>query len=67
MSLIADRKYTNIILGKENFDSKVLGDIIHFLTLFTGQYKAFDIFRKYVVGDMMIKQHLEFTREILHL
>ena len=55
--MIADRKYTNIILGKKNFDSKVFGDIAHFLTLFTGQYKAFDIFRKYVVGDMMINQN----------
>jgi 20S proteasome alpha/beta subunit len=57
IALIADRKYTNIILGKKNFDSKVFGDIAHFLTLFTGQYKAFDIFRKYVVGDMMINQN----------
>jgi hypothetical protein len=55
--LIADRKYTNIILGKKNFDSKVFGDIAHFLTLITGQYKAFDIFRKYVVGDMIINQN----------
>jgi hypothetical protein len=57
IALIADIKYTNIILGKKNFDSKVFGDIAHFLTLFTGQYKAFDIFRKYVVGDMMIDQN----------
>jgi hypothetical protein len=45
----ADKKYTNISLGNENFDNKVFGDATHFLRLFTGQYKASDIFRKYVV------------------
>jgi 20S proteasome alpha/beta subunit len=63
IALIADKKYTNIILGKENFDKKLFGDIAHFLTLFTGQYKAFDIFRKYVVGDMIISQnHKDITK-----
>ncbi len=57
IALIADKKYTNISLGNENFDSKVFGDAAHFLTLFAGQYKAFDIFRKYVVGDMIINQN----------
>ena len=40
IALIADKKYTNISLGKENLDSEVFGDAAHFLTLFTGQYKA---------------------------
>jgi hypothetical protein len=57
IALIADRKYTNIILGKENFDRKVFGNIAHFLILFTGQYIAFDIFRKYVIGDIIISQN----------
>lgn len=58
--LIDDRKYPNIILGKENFDfdKKVFGDIAYFLILFTSQSKAFDIFRKYiVVWDLDITKH----------
>jgi hypothetical protein len=29
IALIADTKYTDIILGKESFDKKVFGDIAH--------------------------------------
>ena len=60
--LIDDRKYPNIILGKENFDfdKKVFGDIAYFLILFTSQSKAFDIFRKYiVVWDLMVSKNRE--------
>ena len=37
IALIADRKYTSVIIGKEEFNQKVFGDIAHFLTLFTGK------------------------------
>ena len=57
IALIADRKYTSVILGREEFDQKVFGDIAHFLTLFTGVWDAFDIFRKYIVGDVIISQN----------
>jgi hypothetical protein len=61
--LIADTKYTDIMLGKESFDKKVFGDTAHFLTLFTGQLKAFDILRKYIVGDIIISQNDKDTRK----
>jgi hypothetical protein len=56
--LIDDRKYPNIILRKQNFDKKVFGDIAHIFNIIYGQYRAFDIFRKYiVVWDLMVSKN----------
>lgn len=52
--LIADKKITNTIGGKdENPGIKIYGDLGHILMGYTGAVKMFDIFRKYVVGDVI--------------
>jgi 20S proteasome alpha/beta subunit len=52
--LIADRKLTNTIGGKDDAGIKIHGDLEHILMGYTGAVKMFDIFRKYVVGDVII-------------
>jgi hypothetical protein len=52
--LIADRKLTNTTGGKDDAGIKIHGDLEHILMGYTGAVKMFDIFRKYVVGDVII-------------
>jgi 20S proteasome alpha/beta subunit len=52
--LIADKKLMNTIGGKdEDAGIKIHGDLKHILMGYTGNVKMFDIFRKYVVGDVI--------------
>jgi 20S proteasome alpha/beta subunit len=62
--LIADRKYTNVELGIEDFRNKIFGDAAHFLIQFTGKLNAFDVFRKYILGDIVIKKDYTFSNVI---
>ncbi len=61
--MIDDRKYTKVILRKENFDKQVFGDTA-FINIFKAHYKAFDAFCKYiVVGDSIVsKNHKDITK-----
>jgi 20S proteasome alpha/beta subunit len=58
--LIADRKYTDVTLGTEDFHKKTFGDAAHFLIEFTGKLSAFDVFRKYILGDIAIRKDYTF-------
>jgi 20S proteasome alpha/beta subunit len=51
--LIADKKLTNVIGGKDDEGIKIIGDLSHILIEYTGAVNMFDIFRKYVVGDVI--------------
>jgi 20S proteasome alpha/beta subunit len=62
--LIADRKYTDVRMGTEDFRKKIFGDAAHFLIEFTGKLSAFDVFRKYILGDIMIKKDYTFFNVI---
>jgi hypothetical protein len=55
-------KYTGY--GIEDFDKKIFGDAAHFLIQFTGKLNAFDVFRKYILGDIMIKKDYTFFNVI---
>lgn len=52
--LIADKKLTNVIGGKDDEGIKIIGDLRHILIGYSGAKNMFDIFRKYVVGDIII-------------
>jgi hypothetical protein len=54
ITLVADRKLTNIFGGKLEFRDKIFGDLGHFLMGYTGLEGLFDIFRKSVVGDVQL-------------
>jgi 20S proteasome alpha/beta subunit len=56
--LVADRKFTDYS-GNENpqFGQKIFGDVEHILIGYTGWERTFDIFRKYMVGDLVINRH----------
>lgn len=58
IALIADKKLTNIIGGKDDEGIKIHGDLLHILMGYTGAVKMFDIFRKYVVGDVTITRDM---------
>jgi len=51
--LVADKKLTNVIGGKDDEGIKIIGDLAHVLMGYTGAVNMFDIFRKYVVGDVI--------------
>ena len=50
--LIADRKVTDAL----GFREKIFGDLGHILTGYAGNVGIFNIFRKYMVGDMVINK-----------
>jgi len=52
--LIADKWLTNVIGGKDDERIKIIGDLRHILMGYSGAVNMFDIFRKYVVGDVII-------------
>ena len=60
--LIADRKYTNVRTGNGAFREKIFGDAAHFLIEFTGKFNAFDIFRNYIFGDILIRRDYTLMR-----
>jgi 20S proteasome alpha/beta subunit len=62
--LIADRKYTDVMTGDGDFGEKIYGDAAHFLVEFTGKFSAFDIFRKYIFGDILIRKDYTFFNAI---
>jgi 20S proteasome alpha/beta subunit len=59
--LVADKKITNTVGGKyENDGIKIYGDLGHILIGYTGAVGLFDIFRKYIVGDVnTTRNHVE--------
>lgn len=57
--LIADRKLTNIFDESVRYDNKLFGDLSHIVMGYTGAEKIFDIFRKYVVGEVIINRDNE--------
>ena len=62
--LIADRKYSSLIDREPIFDRKIFGDAAHFLIQFTGKLDAFDVFRKYILGDIVISKDYTFLNVI---
>jgi 20S proteasome alpha/beta subunit len=56
IALITDTKLTNIFGGKPRYGRKLFGDLKHMLMGYTGSEEVFDIFRKYVVGDVIINR-----------
>jgi 20S proteasome alpha/beta subunit len=55
--LIADRKITRRVNNEKlesTFKKKIAGDLSHFLISYTGPKLTFDIFRKFMVGDLAI-------------
>jgi hypothetical protein len=54
--LVADRKITHV--NNEKLEStlgkKIAGDLKHFLVSYTGPQLTFNIFRKFMVGDLII-------------
>ena len=60
--LVADRKLTNIFDESVRYDNKLFGDLSHITMGYTGAEKIFDIFRKYVVGEVIINRDNEIKR-----
>lgn len=54
--LIADTKFTDMTGGNTDHGRKIFGDIEHFLVTYSGTEYAFDIFRKYIVGDVRLPE-----------
>lgn len=52
--LIADKKLANVIGGKDDEGIKIIGDLAHILMGYSGAVNMFNVFRKYVVGDVII-------------
>jgi 20S proteasome alpha/beta subunit len=55
--LIADRKLTRKS-GEVEWKEKIFGDLSHVLVGYTGDAEMFDIFRKCIVGDVIIKRDI---------
>ena len=53
--LVADSKFTALD-ESVRYDSKLLGDLSHVTMGFTGKEKIFDVFRKCIVGDVIINR-----------
>ena len=56
MVLIADRKVSTVSGRKLRFEEKIRGDLAHLLIGYAGRVSMFDIFRKYIVGDVVIRR-----------
>lgn len=56
--LIADRKLTDLYGGQPRVDKKIFGDLSHILTAYAGNVVTFDMFRKYMVGDVIISERM---------
>jgi hypothetical protein len=57
--LMTDAKLTNI-LGvsiKPEYGRKLFGDLAHLPMGYTGSKEAFDFFRKYIVGDVVLNRN----------
>ena len=67
--LVADSKITRI--NNEKLEStikkKMAGDLAHFLMSYTGPKLTFDIFRKFIVGDLLIDLATNTTRFNNHI
>lgn len=65
--LVADTKYTDMRGGQSMHGRKIFGDLAHFLIAYSGTEYAFDIFRKYIVGDVQIPEDdQELYKKTLH-
>ena len=58
-SIIADRKLTDIANKSIKYDNKLFSDLSHIIIGYIGAEKIFDIFRKYVVGEIIINRDSE--------
>ena len=54
--LVADRKFTTVFDESVRYDNKLFGDLSHVIMGYTGIEKIFDIFRKCIVGDVIINR-----------
>jgi 20S proteasome alpha/beta subunit len=54
--IVADTKYTDMRGGQTMHGRKIFGDLAHFLVAYSGTEYAFDVFRKYIVGDVQIPE-----------
>ena len=54
--LVADRKFTTEFDESVHYDTKLFGDLSHVIMGFTGTEKIFNIFRKCIVGDVIINR-----------
>ncbi|MFZ0514694.1 MAG: hypothetical protein WAM14_24030 [Candidatus Nitrosopolaris sp.] len=56
MVLIADRKVSTVSGRKLPLAQKIRGDLTHVLIGYAGRVSMFDILRKYIVGDVVIRR-----------
>jgi hypothetical protein len=56
MVLIADRKVSAVSGRGLRLEEKIRGDLAHILIGYAGRASMFDIFRKYIVGDVVIRR-----------
>lgn len=56
--LVADRKMTAED-GSFRYCDKIFGDLLHIPMGYTGWERTFDVFRKYIVGDLIINRDTE--------
>ena len=54
--LVADRKFTTKFDESVRYDTKLFGDLSHVIMGYTGIENVFDIFRKCIVGDVIINR-----------
>ena len=56
IALIADRKVSAVSGRVLRFEEKIRGDLAHILIGYAGGVSMFDVFRKYIVGDVIIRR-----------
>jgi 20S proteasome alpha/beta subunit len=56
VAMIADTKFTNMYGGKPKYRRKLFGDLAHSIVCYTGSEEAFNFFRKYIIGDVVINR-----------
>ena len=54
--LVADRKFTTEFDESVRYDTKLFGDLSHVIMGYTGKENIFKIFRKCIVGDVIINR-----------
>ena len=56
IALIADKKVSSLSGHIIRFEEKIRGDLAHILIGYAGRVNMFDIFRKHIVGDVVIRR-----------
>lgn len=54
--IVADRKFVDSYRNFQKWGEKTFGDVAHVIMGYAGNERTFDLFRKYVVGDVVIRR-----------